>query len=52
MTPSQLAAARALIRGASRGIGYELAKCIATDGISLVLVARHEDQLRAAQHDL
>lgn len=46
------APARALITGGSTGIGYELAKLFARDGISLVLVARHEDQLRAVQHEL
>lgn len=48
----QQPAARALITGASSGIGYELAKCFARDGISLVLVARHEETLRAVQHEL
>ncbi|GAB3638647.1 SDR family oxidoreductase [Hymenobacter arcticus] len=45
-------APRALITGASGGIGYELAKCFARDGISLVLVARREESLRAVQHEL
>lgn len=45
-------APRALITGASSGIGYELAKCFACDGISLVLVARREEPLRAVQHAL
>ncbi|HXA04397.1 MAG TPA: SDR family oxidoreductase [Bryobacteraceae bacterium] len=35
----------ALITGASSGIGYELAKCFARDGASLVLVARDETRL-------
>jgi uncharacterized protein len=35
----------ALITGASSGIGYELAKCFASDGTSLVLVARDEARL-------
>lgn len=48
----QSLAPRALITGASSGIGYELAKCFAHDGISLVLVARREESLRAVQHEL
>ncbi len=44
--------ARALITGGSTGIGYELAKCFARDGISLVLVARTEQKLRAVQAEL
>ncbi|WP_375419220.1 SDR family NAD(P)-dependent oxidoreductase [uncultured Hymenobacter sp.] len=42
---------RALITGASGGIGYELAKLFAKDGTSLVIVARQEDQLRAIKAD-
>jgi len=43
---------RALLTGASSGIGYEPAKCFARDGTSLVLVARREDPLRAVQQEL
>ena len=49
---NQYAAGRALITGASSGIGYEVAKCFARDGIGLVLVARHEERLRAVQQEL
>ena len=48
---NQATPGRALITGASGGIGYELANCFAQDGISLVLVARNEDKLRAIQQE-
>ncbi|MFB6346751.1 MAG: SDR family NAD(P)-dependent oxidoreductase, partial [bacterium] len=35
----------ALITGASRGIGLELARCFARDGDNCVIVARSEDRL-------
>lgn len=42
----------ALITGASSGIGYELAKLFAQDGINLVLVARDESRLQQIASDL
>lgn len=37
-----------LITGASTGIGFELARCFARDGYTLVLNSRHRDRLREA----
>ena len=41
----------ALITGGTSGIGYELAKLFATDGYSLVIVARNEDNLEAKANE-
>src|SRR2546430_15864152 len=43
---------RALIPGASRGLGLALARALAVDGWELVVDARGEDNLRAAAADL
>ncbi|MBI3313479.1 MAG: SDR family oxidoreductase [Candidatus Omnitrophica bacterium] len=42
----------ALVTGASGGIGYELAKLLAQDGYSLVLVARSREKLEQIARDL
>lgn len=42
----------AIITGASGGIGYELAKLFAADGISLLLIARSAGKLQQLQHEL
>lgn len=42
----------ALITGASSGIGLELARCFATDGVDLVLVARREKALNQLAREL
>lgn len=42
----------ALVTGASRGIGYELAKLIAQDGYDLVVVSRNEQELSQLAEDL
>jgi short-subunit dehydrogenase len=42
----------AIITGASSGIGYEIAKLFAADGISMLLVARSADKLQQLQTEL
>lgn len=42
----------ALITGASKGIGLELAKCFARGGYDLILVARNHDELVAAAEEI
>eukprot|EP01097_Dermamoeba_algensis_P010936 TRINITY_DN8308_c0_g1_i1.p1 TRINITY_DN8308_c0_g1~~TRINITY_DN8308_c0_g1_i1.p1 ORF type:complete len:335 (+),score=46.22 TRINITY_DN8308_c0_g1_i1:145-1149(+) len=40
-----------LITGASKGIGYNLARLFVRDGFNLIMVARNEDDLKAAKLD-
>jgi NAD(P)-dependent dehydrogenase (short-subunit alcohol dehydrogenase family) len=42
----------ALITGASRGLGLEIARLLARDGVSLVITARGEHALQAAAQEL
>jgi len=42
----------ALITGASSGIGYELTKCFARDGHSVIMVANQEDKLQQAAQQI
>ena len=42
----------ALITGASSGIGYELTKCFARDGHSVIMVANQEDKLQLAAQQI
>lgn len=41
-----------LLTGGSRGLGLEVARCLARDGARLTLLARTEEDLGAARHDL
>ena len=52
MTPRSLAGKRAIITGASRGFGAELAKVFLGEGASLLLCAREEPRLRAVAEEL
>ena len=47
-----LAGKKALITGASKGIGLAIAKRFAIEGCSVILVARSEDDLKQAQRDI
>lgn len=42
----------ALVSGASKGIGYAIARGLAKAGASLVMTARHEDELRKAAEEI
>jgi NAD(P)-dependent dehydrogenase (short-subunit alcohol dehydrogenase family) len=48
----QLAGKRAIVTGASRGIGYAVAKALAAEGAHLVLVSRDQTALDAARDRL
>ena len=48
----QIQGKRALLTGASRGIGIHIAHALATKGVSLVLTARNEDQLQEVAKSL
>jgi len=44
----QLTGKRAVVAGASRGIGLAVADILAAEGADVVMVARHQDLLEAA----
>ncbi|HEX3321326.1 MAG TPA: SDR family oxidoreductase [Terriglobales bacterium] len=49
---SRLRGRTALVTGASRGIGFAIARALAQDGASLIITARDEDALDTAQREL
>ena len=48
----QLAEARAIVTGGSRGIGLAVARGLRAEGARVAIVARHEERLRAAAAEL
>jgi NAD(P)-dependent dehydrogenase (short-subunit alcohol dehydrogenase family) len=48
----QLAGARAVVTGGSRGIGLAVARGLVAEGARVAVVARHEERLRAAAAEL
>jgi len=48
----QLAGARAIVAGGSRGIGLAAARGLRAEGARVAIVARHEERLRAAAAEL
>ncbi len=48
----QLAGARAIVTGGSRGIGLAVARGLRAEGARVAIVARHEQRLRAAAAEL
>jgi NAD(P)-dependent dehydrogenase (short-subunit alcohol dehydrogenase family) len=48
----QLAGARAIVAGGSRGIGLAVARGLRAEGARVAIVARHEERLRAAAAEL
>ena len=48
----QLAEARAVVTGGSRGIGLAVARGLVAEGARVAVVARHEERLRAAAAEL
>jgi len=49
---AEFAGRTALVTGASKGIGYELARCTAREGADLVLVSRNAEDLERAAREI
>ena len=49
---SERAGRTALVSGASRGIGLEVARALAADGMRVAMVARSADELRARASEI
>ncbi|MGH9888945.1 MAG: SDR family NAD(P)-dependent oxidoreductase, partial [bacterium] len=47
-----LAGKRALVTGASRGIGRQIAECLAGEGVNLAICARGPEGVEAAKKEL
>jgi short-subunit dehydrogenase len=52
MAKKRLAGQRALVTGASSGIGMELAKLLAAEGANLVITARRQERLEALAQEI
>jgi 3-oxoacyl-[acyl-carrier protein] reductase len=48
----ELAGRRAVVAGASRGIGLEIARTLRDHGVELAICARNRDDLEQARHEL
>ncbi|MGH2610071.1 MAG: SDR family NAD(P)-dependent oxidoreductase, partial [Tepidiformaceae bacterium] len=48
----QLAGKTALVTGGSRGIGKAIARALAAEGVDIAILARNEEPLFAAAHEL
>ena len=42
----------ALVTGASKGIGFASAECLAAEGVNVILVSRTQEDLDTARHKI